>query len=310
MSSRPAPSPAPGAAAPAPRVLVVDDSRAMQALIRRVLESPRLGRLEIQTAGCALEALRLLERGMPDLVVCDWHMPGMSGIELLQALRERGHATLPFGFVTTETSPELLQQALASGAAFIVHKPFHDHELLAAVAPLLGRGGATWTGGPEPVLGLRAMRRVLEAWMPGVPFRVTATESEKGGGQQPGMRHLLATYASAADGRICAFAAADLPALCMLGGSAMQADPSRVRQAITQGSPGPELVGSATAFLREMASHLGGQVGVAEAVFKGASLVGPDAVKLRAALGSSHRRADYRLSVPGYGDGRLVFMCS
>ena len=308
MSRLPAPSPAPGATAPARRVLVVDDSRAMQAIIRRVLENPSLGRIEVETAGCGFEALRRLERGLPDLVVSDWHMPGMTGIELLQALRQRGHGTLPFGVVTTETSPAMLQQALDGGAAFIVHKPFHDHELLAAVAPVLGRGGTLWTGGPEPMLGLRAMRRILEAWMPGVPFRVA--EGERSGSHQPGARHLLAAYASAADGSICALAAADLPALCMLGGSATQADPSHIRQAIKDGLPGPGLVGSATAFLREMAPHLGGQLGVAEAVFKGASLVAPDAVKLRAALDSGHRRADYRLSVPGYGEGRLVFVRS
>jgi CheY-like chemotaxis protein len=308
MSSPTATLPSAGAASPARRVLVVDDSRAMQAIIRRVLEGPSLGRTEVETTSCGEEALRLLERGPPDLVISDWHMPGMTGIELLQTLRQTGHGELPFGFVTTVTTPALLQQALTNGAAFIVHKPFHDHELLAAVGPLLGRGGDAWAGGLDPVHGGRAMRRIVQACMPGVPFRVI--ENEKFGSQHLSPQNLFAVYASPADGSICALAAMDLPAVCMLGGSALQVDPASIRQAIKDGSPSAELVGSATAFLREMAPQLGGQVGVADAVFKGANLVARDAVKLKAALDSGNRRADYRLSVPGYGDGRLVFIRS
>lgn len=296
------------APASARRVLVVDDSRAMQAIIRRVLESQTLGRTEIETVASGEAALDTLERYMPSLIVSDWHMPGMSGIELLQTLRQMGHADLAVGFVTTETTPSLLQQALTNGAAFIVHKPFHDHELLAAVGNALSRPAVAQPGDamPEPLQGVRALRKFIQAWMPGVPFRVI--EGEKFDSAQLTSQNLLAVYSPAEGGNLCALAAANMPALCMLGGSAAQADPKDIRRAIQDGTPSPEMLDSAIHFFRELTPLLLGQVGVDDARFKGANLVASDFAKLRAAVDSSVSRADYRLSVPGYGDGRLVII--
>lgn len=290
------------------RVLVVDDSRAMQAIIRRVLESQTLGRTEIETVASGEAALDALERYMPSLIVSDWHMPGMSGIELLQTLRQMGHTDLAVGFVTTETTPSLLQQALTNGAAFIVHKPFHDHELLAAVGNVLTRPAVAAPGdvATEPVQGVRALRKFIQAWMPGVPFRVI--ENEKFDSTQLTSQNLLAVYSPAEGGNLCALAAANMPALCMLGGSAAQADPKDIRRAIQDGTPSPEMIESAISFFRELTPLLLGQVGVDDARFKGANLVARDFAKLRAAVDGSVSRADYRLSIPGYGDGRLVII--
>lgn len=292
-----------GTAPASRRVLVVDDSRAMQAIIRRVLESRSLGATEIETVASGEQALDAVERRTPSLVLSDWHMPGMSGIELLQTLRQMGHNDLAVGFVTTETTPALLQQALTNGAAFIVHKPFHDHELLAAVGGVLGKAA---DNGAEPVNGVRALRRYIQAWMPGVPFRVI--EGEKFTSAHLTPQNLLAVYQPAAGGGISALAAANLPALCMLGGSANQADPRDIRRMIQDNNPSAEIVDSAVRFFREFAPQLLGQVGVADTAFKGANLVPADFAKLRAAVDTSTTRADYRLSVPGYGDGRLTFI--
>lgn len=291
-----------GAAPASRRVLVVDDSRAMQAIIRRVLESRSLGATDIETVASGEQALDAIERQTPCLVLSDWHMPGMSGIELLQTLRQMGHDDLAVGFVTTETTPALLQQALTNGAAFIVHKPFHDHELLAAVRGVLGKAA----DGAEPANGIRALRRFIQAWMPGVPFRVI--EGEKFGSAHLTPQNLLAVYQPAAGGSVCALAAANLPALCMLGGGAIQADPRDIRRAIQDNNPSAEITDSAVRFFREFTPQLQGQVGVADTTFKGANLVPADFAKLRAAVDTSVRRADYRLSVPGYGDGRLTFI--
>jgi len=291
------------------RLLVVDDSRAMQAIIRRVLQTRELGHTEIETVASGEQALDAIERYMPCLILSDWHMPGMTGIELLQTLRQMGHSDLAVGFVTTETTPALLQQAITNGAAFIVHKPFHDHELLAAVRGALGRVSAAPApeeAATEPVSGVRALRRFIQAWMPGVPFRVI--EGEKFDSAHLTPQNMLAVYAPHAGGNLCALAAANLPALCMLGGGAIQADPREIRRAIQDGTPPPEVVDSAIAFFRELAPLMPGQIGVEDAVFKGANLVAPDFAKLRAAVNDTVGRADYRLSVPGYGDGRLVLI--
>lgn len=297
------------------RVLVVDDSRAMLAIIRRVLESRSLGPLEIETVASGEQALDAVERCTPNLVLSDWHMPGMTGIELLQTLRQLGHSELTVGFVTTETTPALLEQALTNGAAFIVHKPFNDHELLAAVSAVLTGARPNPAGGPgsgqplpDPANGVRALRRFVQAWMPGVPFRVADAEPQ--GNDHLTAQNLLAVYTVQAGGGLRALAVANLPALCMLGGGAIQADPKDIRRAIQDGRPSAAIVDSAVAFFRDFAPQLAGQLGVAEAGFKDATLVPRDFAGLRAAVDGTGARAAYRLSVPGYGDGRLLFIRS
>jgi CheY-like chemotaxis protein len=286
------------------RVLVVDDSRAMLAIIRRVLESRSLGPLEIETVASGEQALDAVERCTPSLVLSDWHMPGMTGMELLQTLRQLGHSELTVGFVTTETTPALLEQALTNGAAFIVHKPFNDHELLAAVSGVLTGARPNPAGGPgsgqplpDPANGVRALRRFVQAWMPGVPFRVADAEPQ--GSDHLTAQNLLAEYTVQAGGGLRALAVANLPALCMLGGGAIQ-----------DGRPTAAIVDSAVAFFRDFAPQLASQLGVADAGFKDATLVPRDFAGLRAAVDGTGARAAYRLSVPGYGDGRLLFIRS
>jgi hypothetical protein len=156
------------------------------------------------------------------------------------------------------------------------------------------------------VNGVRALRRFVQAWMPGVPFRVIEGEKFEASHLTP--QNMLSVYVPQGGGNICALAAANLPAVCMLGGGAIQADPREIRRAIQEGTPPPEMVDSAIAFFRELTPLLLGQVGVEDAAFKGANLVAPDFARLRSALNDTTGRADYRLSVPGYGDGRLVLI--
>ncbi len=69
------------------------------------------------------EAFDLVKKESPGLVLSDWNMPNMTGIELLAALRGAG-LDVPFGFVTSEGSPEMRDRAQAAGALFLIAKPF------------------------------------------------------------------------------------------------------------------------------------------------------------------------------------------
>ncbi len=111
------------------KILVVDDSKAMRAIVKRSLASlERFSGAEILEAADGRQALETCEQEAPDLVISDWNMPEMSGIELLQALGgEGGRPT--FGFVTSESTPEMHERARASGAAFLVSKPFTPESL-------------------------------------------------------------------------------------------------------------------------------------------------------------------------------------
>ncbi|WP_374673199.1 response regulator [Ideonella sp.] len=301
-------APAAATASATRRVLVVDDSRAMQAILRRALQHPSLGGTVIETAASGDEALAAVERAEPALLVSDWHMPGMTGIELLQTLRQLGHQ-LPVGFVTTETTPALLEQASTNGAAFILHKPFDDEVLRGAVAAALGLGQdgtATAPAAPDREAAARSMRLAVQAWMSGVPFRLVP--GDRFGSARLSGQNLLALYTPASGGAVSALAVADLPALCMLGAGALSADPRDVRRAIQEGQAPVAFVESASAFFAGLADRVPAQLGTGPVAFKAANLAGRTMARLPQTLDQATVRADYRLSVPGYGDGHVALL--
>ena len=104
-------------------ILVVDDSKAMRLIVRRALRQAGYGDEKIMEAACADEALRIAQNQCPDLLLCDWNMPGTSGMDLLQKLRYAGLKTR-FGFVTSECTEERREKAAEAGALFLIAKPF------------------------------------------------------------------------------------------------------------------------------------------------------------------------------------------
>lgn len=115
-------------------ILIVDDSRAMRAVMCRALARvASLDGARIVEASNGEEALSAVRLEMPDLIICDWHMPRMSGLDLVQRLRAQG-SEIPFGFVTAESTPASHEEARAAGARFVVAKPFTPEDLGRALA--------------------------------------------------------------------------------------------------------------------------------------------------------------------------------
>jgi two-component system, NtrC family, C4-dicarboxylate transport response regulator DctD len=93
------------------------------------------------TAGSSEEALALVERDQPDLIVSDLRMPGMDGLGLLRALKQLSAST-PVIIFTAYATDATAQEALAAGASAFLAKPFTATELLEIVgASLNGAGG-------------------------------------------------------------------------------------------------------------------------------------------------------------------------
>lgn len=106
------------------KVLVVDDSKAMRMIVKRALRQADLPSLEVVEAENGKAAYdTLMGGGGFDLVLCDWNMPEMTGIELLQKLKEEGFS-VNFGFVTSESTDAMRSQARDNGAMFLLSKPF------------------------------------------------------------------------------------------------------------------------------------------------------------------------------------------
>jgi putative two-component system response regulator len=117
------------------QVLVIDDEDVIRMLVMEILESAGH---DVIGAESAERALGLLDDHEFDLVVSDVIMPGLSGLELLEAVRSR-RASLPVVLVTGAGTYETLSQALTRGAAGLVTKPFAHADLQAAVADALER---------------------------------------------------------------------------------------------------------------------------------------------------------------------------
>ncbi|MDC7121627.1 response regulator [Cellulomonas fimi] len=117
------------------RVLVVDDSRVMRQIVIRTLRQAGYD-WDVREASDGAEALAAVRADEPDVVLSDWNMPNVSGIELLEALRAEGFET-PFGFVTSEGSPEMRATADAAGALFLIAKPFTADSFREVIEPVL-----------------------------------------------------------------------------------------------------------------------------------------------------------------------------
>lgn len=119
------------------KVMIVDDSSAMRMIVKRTLKLAGFTGLKISEAGDGKEALDQIDDVNPGLILCDWNMPNMNGIEFLTALREQGHTT-KFGFVTTESTAEMRARAREAGAQFLIAKPFTAESFEKALRPVLG----------------------------------------------------------------------------------------------------------------------------------------------------------------------------
>ena len=119
------------------RVQITDDSMGMRQSVKRTLRQAGYTDVEGWEAGNGRDAIEVISSEAPDLVLCDWNMPEMNGIDLLTSLRAGGR-DVPFGFVTSEGSPQMLERALNAGALFLIAKPFTPEAFRDALEPVLG----------------------------------------------------------------------------------------------------------------------------------------------------------------------------
>jgi two-component system, OmpR family, phosphate regulon response regulator PhoB len=118
-------------------ILIVEDEEALTLLLRYNLEAEGYA---VETAGRGDEADLLLKERSPDLVILDWMLPGLSGIELCRRLRTRPETKrLPIIMLTARGEESERVRGLATGADDYIVKPFSVPELSARVRALLRR---------------------------------------------------------------------------------------------------------------------------------------------------------------------------
>jgi two-component system, OmpR family, phosphate regulon response regulator PhoB len=119
------------------RILIVEDEEALSLLLRYNLEAAGY---EVETIARGDEADTRLKESLPDLVVLDWMLPGLSGIELCRRLRARPETrALPIIMLTARGEESERVRGLATGADDYIVKPFSVPELVARLGSLLRR---------------------------------------------------------------------------------------------------------------------------------------------------------------------------
>jgi two-component system chemotaxis response regulator CheY len=129
-------------------ILVVDDSTTMRRILSKTLA--RLGFHETSEAADGRAALERMQASPVDLVIVDWHMPGMSGIDLVRTIRSTPALQhVPILMVTANAAPDDIVRAVRSGITGYVVKPFTGDTLAEKVAAVLRGADAAAANQPR-----------------------------------------------------------------------------------------------------------------------------------------------------------------
>ena len=118
------------------KVMLEDDSRTIRNIQKNVLS--QLGHTDILEAGDGVEALKILEKETPDLMLVDWNMPNMDGITLVRKVRETNKRT-PIIMCTTEAQKDRVIEAIKAGVNNYVVKPFNVESLSEKIDQTMAR---------------------------------------------------------------------------------------------------------------------------------------------------------------------------
>jgi len=153
------------------KILVIEDDRTVGQYVKRGLEEHRY---QADVVDDGLEGLRMASSGRHDLIILDLRLPGLTGLDLVRTLRDRG-GTLPLLVLTAQDSVDFKVQALRAGADDYVTKPFAFEELLARVEAL-GRRPKQVSSPVLTVADLRLDSATRQVTRSGQPIELTPKE--------------------------------------------------------------------------------------------------------------------------------------
>jgi two-component system response regulator MprA len=155
-----------------PKVLVIDDDIKLLKMLKRTLVFENL---DVLTATNGREALEVVQQESPDLLIVDWMMPEMDGLELIQHLRDANNR-MPILMLTARDAVENRVFGLESGADDYLVKPFAPAELVARVHALLRRVEPKADDQELQYSDVRLDPRQHEAWRGDRKLSLTVTE--------------------------------------------------------------------------------------------------------------------------------------
>lgn len=120
-------------------VLIVDDSIPMRAVIKKIIKASGFNVEQFYEAANGLEALKVLNEEWLDLVLTDYNMPDMNGLELVEEMkRNETLKSMPIIMVTTEGSRERVEDFITKGVMDYIKKPFTPEQIKQKLKQILG----------------------------------------------------------------------------------------------------------------------------------------------------------------------------
>ena len=300
------------------KILIVDDSRAMQTIVRRGIE--QLGYDDMQTRGAdnGKEALDIIRTWEPDLVLSDWHMPEMTGLELLHALN-RQMLSVKIGFVTTETSDARKIEALTAGAKFFVQKPFDYKTLHEAVLPIIQGSDEGQTAlehhqhhEDEPnhiaLPNAETLHKTLSHFSKADLFLDTTDKMALKPYHFP---CLLGLFEDIDTKKVRAVAIMDVNATCVLGAAVTAIHKDRVRQAIQQKAVPKAILGNCRKLMEAFSTSLYDKESLKKLKLRSINIIRTNVNSIEKLLAKpEEERIDVEVAVEGYGSGNLTVIAS
>lgn len=280
-------------------VVIADDSRAMRMIVRKTIREAGYGHADVREAEDGAIALDLIRSWAPDLLMTDWNMPNMGGLELLQALQGDGFGGA-CGVVSSAATPEMRAAANEAGARFVIQKPFTPHSFQKALMSvgfkpakgvIKGDGNSgSFTISADGIRGSLAgvFKRPLKV-VDAAPIDVKNTG-------------LCAYGVYELGGNAQGFVVMEIELAAGLAAALSLIPAARAAAAVKSGQLDADLKGNLhEGFnLLSRAAGAGGKAAVLTKVD-----VGTEIPLFLRAFSRKCRRADVQIEVPGYGTGRL-----
>mgnify|MGYP000108933150 CR=1 FL=1 len=120
-------------------VLIVDDSTSMRAVIKKIVKASGFNVGKFFEASNGVEALKVLNEEWLDLVLTDYNMPDMNGLELVEEMNKDDHLkSIPAVMITTEGSRERVEEFMAKGVIEYIKKPFTPEQIKQKLKHIMG----------------------------------------------------------------------------------------------------------------------------------------------------------------------------
>ncbi len=299
------------------KFLIVDDSQAMQAIVRRSLEKAGYQDNEFKMADDGIMALAIIRQWEPDVVITDWHMPNMSGIELLHEIKAQ-MLDLKVGLVTAETSPARILEAKQAGALFVVHKPFKLAEFQKAILPIVQgsvEGEALLsdydqsqdtTGYELQLPSVPALAKILDGF---TLKSINIESSSKHEVDYNYFPYVMALFNDHKKGVIKAVCILDIRAAVILGCAFDNVSGDEVKQFIEFKMLDKHLLDNINRLLKMVSALFYDPASQQDLDLKSVHLIPKPFDRLdKLAATASDKRLDLKISAEGYGEGQAILM--